>query len=201
MRRQHPGHSRLVSPQIDENTAVEADHGRQSQRMLAPNDAEEVAGEPMAEEVPDRDEGAEPEETEARQAQCRPTPHRPSAKEVAEHNLTHLNYRSWCPICIRAKGVSEPHYAGVDRSERSIPAVNADYCFLCRDPEVEATMDTQDEQEEDQESEVREDENLKDKATILDMKDTLTGCIRARTGSPARASQVRPGSRRRSRRT
>ena len=181
MQQQHPSHSSLVRPQTNDCKAVEANPGKQVQRMLAPNEAEEFEGEAMAEDTPDRDDGAEPEEIEARQAQCGPTPHRPSAKEVAEHNVTHLRYRSWCPICVRAKGISEPHYAGVDRSERTIPAVSADYCFLCRNPEIEATMteDDQNEQDANQESEDREDENLKDKATILDVKDTLTGCIRA----------------------
>ena len=32
-----------------------------------------------------------------------PSPQRPTAKEVEEHNATHLPYRSWCPVCVKAR--------------------------------------------------------------------------------------------------
>ena len=31
-------------------------------------------------------------------------PKLPSAEEVAEHELTHLPYRSWCSHCVRGQG-------------------------------------------------------------------------------------------------
>ena len=36
-------------------------------------------------------------------------PEMPSQKEIEEHNATHIPYAAWCPICIAAKGVQEPH--------------------------------------------------------------------------------------------
>eukprot|EP00971_Amphidinium_carterae_P268111 5319209-Amphidinium_carterae.1 len=31
-------------------------------------------------------------------------PLQPTKKEQEEHRLTHMPYRSWCPICVKAKG-------------------------------------------------------------------------------------------------
>ncbi len=42
-------------------------------------------------------------------------PKLPSATEVAMHNLTHLPYRNWCPICVKAKGKDMTHCDGSER--------------------------------------------------------------------------------------
>ena len=34
---------------------------------------------------------------------------RPDATEVAKHDKTHLPYRSWRPVCVRAKGKEDAH--------------------------------------------------------------------------------------------
>jgi hypothetical protein len=31
------------------------------------------------------------------------SPVRPSAEDIATHNLNHLPYRNWCPVCVAAK--------------------------------------------------------------------------------------------------
>ena len=31
-------------------------------------------------------------------------PPQPTPQQIAEHNLTHLPYRNWCPICVQGKG-------------------------------------------------------------------------------------------------
>ena len=36
-------------------------------------------------------------------------PRKPSAKDVEDHNRTHLPYRNWCPHCVRAKGKDMDH--------------------------------------------------------------------------------------------
>ena len=36
-------------------------------------------------------------------------PRLPTQAEVDEHNLTHLPYRNWCPICVQAKGKDMDH--------------------------------------------------------------------------------------------
>ena len=36
-------------------------------------------------------------------------PARPRQEEVDTHNCTHIPFRSWCPVCIEAKGKENPH--------------------------------------------------------------------------------------------
>ena len=55
-------------------------------------------------------------------------PRRPTEKEVELHNLTHLPYRNWCPICISAKGKDLDHRKDV-REARGLPEFSFDYCF------------------------------------------------------------------------
>ena len=68
---------------------------------------------------------------EARVPNTLPEPHLPSAKEVAEHNLTHLPYRSWCPICVAAAGREDAHRRGAmdEEGEMVCPTVGYDYAF------------------------------------------------------------------------
>eukprot|EP00974_Lingulodinium_polyedra_P125558 11195032-Lingulodinium_polyedra.AAC.1 len=33
----------------------------------------------------------------------------PTPQEREEHNATHVPYRSWCPVCVKAKGKEEAH--------------------------------------------------------------------------------------------
>ena len=34
---------------------------------------------------------------------------KPTAKDIEEHNVTHLPYKGWCEICVAARAVSDPH--------------------------------------------------------------------------------------------
>ena len=36
----------------------------------------------------------------------------PTTKEREDHNATHIPFRSWCPICVKAKGREEAHRNG-----------------------------------------------------------------------------------------
>ena len=51
-------------------------------------------------------------------------PKLPSAEEVAEHELNHLPYRSWCSHCVRGKGKTLDHRRS-DR-KRVLPEVHLD---------------------------------------------------------------------------
>ena len=52
-------------------------------------------------------------------------PGSPSAEEIELHN-THLPHRSWCPICIKARGKEDAHFKSKkDKSARK-PAVAFD---------------------------------------------------------------------------
>ena len=62
------------------------------------------------------------EETEARKITT--TPSMPSAKEVEEHRLDHMPYRSWCDQCVEGRGKERSHTA-VDKSKNVISCIGA----------------------------------------------------------------------------
>ena len=43
-------------------------------------------------------------------------------KEVEEHNVTHLPHRSWCPVCVKARGKEEAHKKVREQGE--VPTVS-----------------------------------------------------------------------------
>ena len=54
----------------------------------------------------------------------------PKPEEVAVHNLTHLPYASWCPVCVACKGKESPHLRENPEKERSSrPTFCMDFCF------------------------------------------------------------------------
>ena len=55
-------------------------------------------------------------------------PVKPTETEIAEHEFTHLPFRSWCTHCIRGRGESAPHKRAT--RDDGIPEVHLDYCFL-----------------------------------------------------------------------
>ena len=50
---------------------------------------------------PESDDEEQQQGTKAKAAQA---PKQPTSQEILEHNVTHLPYRSWCPICVQARG-------------------------------------------------------------------------------------------------
>ena len=58
---------------------------------------------------------------EARRARGRPQPTQPTKQEMDEHSLTHTPYRSWCPICVRAKGKQDAY----KQQQSKQPAIQA----------------------------------------------------------------------------
>ena len=42
-----------------------------------------------------------------------PIPIKPSQREIDEHELTHLPFRSWCAHCVRARTMEDKHRNGV----------------------------------------------------------------------------------------
>ena len=41
-------------------------------------------------------------------------PRKPTTEEVDEHELTHVPYRNWCPICVMAKGKELDHRKSIE---------------------------------------------------------------------------------------
>ena len=54
----------------------------------------------------------------------------PAPEIVAEHNKTHLPYRSWCKHCVQGRGVGPQHYAA--KEESSVPRIGLDYFYLTK---------------------------------------------------------------------
>ena len=83
-----------------------------------------VGGELMEQE-------GDPEQTEeARVGKARVPPKAPSAEEMRLHRLTHYPFRSWCPVCVAARGKSWPHLRMDDEAPSEVPTICFDYCFL-----------------------------------------------------------------------
>ena len=58
-----------------------------------------------------------------------PAPPEPTTAEIAQHNLTHFPYRSWCPHCLACRRPNTHHRQSSRSSTRKVPLFCADYCF------------------------------------------------------------------------
>ena len=67
---------------------------------------------------------------ECQEPQGLPDPGKPTAQEIATHNLTHLPHRSWCPVCIKARARDRPHRPRRGPEEKEVPEVVFDYGFM-----------------------------------------------------------------------
>eukprot|EP00971_Amphidinium_carterae_P041272 810416-Amphidinium_carterae.1 len=53
-------------------------------------------------------------------------PPQPTKQEQEQHRITHMPYKSWCPICVKAKGQSVHHRRGALKEESFI---QLDYAY------------------------------------------------------------------------
>ena len=91
--------------------------------MLAPN----TWGPEIQEEVTIQEEAEDSEEAEA--PRIAPDPGQPTAKQVAEHRITHYPYRTWCKFCVMGRGRGAPHGPS---SNGNVAIVGIDYFFITR---------------------------------------------------------------------
>ena len=74
-----------------------------------------------------------PHEGEARRPRLPADPGRPTQREVDEHEVCHIPFRSWCPYCVKGKAVSSPHKGSAYRDEglkiTGVPTISLDYCW------------------------------------------------------------------------
>ena len=63
-------------------------------------------------------------------ARAASSPKAPSGEIQVRHNLTHLPYANWCPWCVMGRRSNAPHYRSRDGSDRSLPLLVVDYCFV-----------------------------------------------------------------------
>ena len=55
-------------------------------------------------------------------------PRKPTKAEVEEHELVHVPYRNWCPVCVRAKGKELNHRKSIEEPKR-LSEHSFDYFF------------------------------------------------------------------------
>ena len=76
------------------------------------------------------------EEEEGRESKSVTAPLRVSKQEREEHNKTHCPYRSWCDVCVKARGMNAPHKRKTEREkETEIPRISMDYFYMSKKDE------------------------------------------------------------------
>ena len=53
-------------------------------------------------------------------------PKEPTWQERQLHELTHLPFRSWCPLCVQTKSKDDHHKLQKDKQ----PVIQVDYCYI-----------------------------------------------------------------------
>ena len=69
------------------------------------------------------DEEQQHEHHEAHRARGLRQPQQPTPQQIADHNLTHLPYRNWCPICVQGKGCQDNYKKHQSRQ----PVIQVDF--------------------------------------------------------------------------
>ena len=54
----------------------------------------------------------------------------PSPEEFNKHCATHLPYRNWCPICVKAKRKNPSHRKTGAGQHKHVPVLSMDYMFM-----------------------------------------------------------------------
>ena len=97
-----------------------------------------LEGEAMIGEEIDRVEDEQTgEQQEVRSVKASVAPKLPSKKDIEQHNLTHLTYRSWCQFYVACKKPNLPHKRQWE--ERAVPLLVGDYAFIRSSQDAEST--------------------------------------------------------------
>ena len=72
------------------------------------------------------DEEQQHEHHEAHRARGLRQPQQPTPRQIAEHNLTHLPHRNWCPICVQGKGRQDNYKKQQSRQ----PVIQVDFAYI-----------------------------------------------------------------------
>ena len=85
----------------------------------------QLRAEAQAEAGDAHDSAEESRNVKGRQCRVHATPGQPTAKEIEQHrDEQHVEYRPWCPECVRARGTGEQHRSRPD--EREVPIFSLD---------------------------------------------------------------------------
>ena len=77
-------------------------------------------------EFPTQLESGDEEQQQGTRAKAVQAPKQPTPQEILEHNLTHLPYRSWCPICVQARGRQNNH----PKQHSKLPLIQLDFGYI-----------------------------------------------------------------------
>ena len=78
------------------------------------------------------EEPPEPEGEAGRKAKHKKVPPSVSAEMRAEHELTHLPFRSWCESCVVGKGTEDFHQRRQEEKKKDVARYCIDYCFFTK---------------------------------------------------------------------
>ena len=99
--------------------------------VIAPNEEDDQLDDPTG--APD---GADAEESQASKSLA--GPHQPTQREIEEHEVSHLPFRSWCSACVRGRAKSQAHHLVDHKDDEAIPTVSVDYGFMGKEGELGA---------------------------------------------------------------
>ena len=77
-----------------------------------------------------RDSELECEEEEARDPCVLRDPGARSGAEVERHNVTHMPFKSWCPVCVEGKGRDKHIHEAETQGDREVSEIVLDYCVI-----------------------------------------------------------------------
>ena len=59
----------------------------------------------------------------------------PTPEERAKHDMCHLPFRAWCPICVEARATEDPHYRSTaEEMAQGNSEICKDYCKIDENP-------------------------------------------------------------------
>ena len=79
----------------------------------------------------------EEEQQQAIPAKGIKSPEQPRPQERAEHNLTHLPFRSWCQLCVQSKGKADAYKQ--QKQTSTTPVLQFDFCYFKTIGEIRTT--------------------------------------------------------------
>ena len=112
---------------------ISGEGGLMRDGMLGANTAEEAK-----EGAANTDSEEDDEDHEEALVKRAPNPSDPTPEERERHNATHRPFRSWCPVCVKAIGREDAHYARTaEERKEGLPQISMDYATITEQEKAE----------------------------------------------------------------
>ena len=119
---------------IDEGVGNQGEDQSQEGEMTPR--ADDVVAPQVEEPAAEGDVEASPEEDfecqECVPARILPDPGQPTQKQLEDHRIDHLPFRSWCPECVAGRATGEQHVKRKDEKRISTFSIDYLYCTKSR---------------------------------------------------------------------